>query len=314
MHPHRRASRGRAPPPARRPTPATCGPCRTSSCTSWPRGSPHPGRCSSPLPFGVGLATVEGRLFEPPPADPADRAPAAPSPQGLADFVRLAAPLARHADLAGRGPLGPPRRRARSSRSPAGTPFDFAATAGGAEWIEELGGRARACSTPRPPRCRWSATSGGGSRTSPSADGRRRRRLRLDAGGDGPRSRGHRLGRAPVHHRRPLATAHVPTPDEIREFVADYEAARGDAPQPGAGRVAAKAAYVFCTAYGARYEHVLAVTRSARPGPLPGAAAVERRRAPRLRATSGRCAAAPTRLGCIGVRRRLTQGDLAPWH
>jgi len=59
-------------------------------------------------------------------------------------------------------------------------------------------------------------------------------------------------------------TPHVPTVDEVRTFVADYEKARGR-PFTDAERVAARTAYVFCTAYGARCEHVLA--SSGQPAP-----------------------------------------------
>ena len=53
--------------------------------------------------------------------------------------------------------------------------------------------------------------------------------------------------------------------EEIQEFVVDYETARG-LPLSTADRVAARAAYVYCTAYGARCEHVLALTGQAAPG------------------------------------------------
>jgi hypothetical protein len=58
---------------------------------------------------------------------------------------------------------------------------------------------------------------------------------------------------------------HVPTSEDIQVFVTDYEAARGSA-LSSAERVAARAAYVLCTAYGARCEHVLAVTGRPAPG------------------------------------------------
>jgi hypothetical protein len=50
----------------------------------------------------------------------------------------------------------------------------------------------------------------------------------------------------------------------VRAFVADYEAARGR-PFTPPERVAARTAYVFCTAYGARCEHVLAATGQPAP-------------------------------------------------
>jgi len=228
------------------------------------QGFPAPRPLLEPTPFGVGLATVEGRLFAPPPADPTDRATRRALAEGLAHFVRLAAPLSRHADLAGRGPLGPPAAGS-IFPEPTGTPFDFAATSGGAEWIEELGARARAildaapASVPVVGHFAWRvdnvALTDGllvgvfdwaqvGSAPEAVVIGSAAHQFTIDG-------RAERL--------------HVPTPDEIREFVADYESARGHALSPQE-RVEAKAAYVFCTAYGARCEHVLAVSGQAAPG------------------------------------------------
>jgi hypothetical protein len=145
-----------------------------------------------------------------------------------------------------------------------GAPFDLAATAAGAEWIEELGARARALLDVAPP-------------TPPVVGHFAWRVEHVALAGD--RIVGvfdwSRVGTAPeavvigsaahqftVDGRR--AQPHVPTADEIREFVADYEAARGT-PLSTADRVAARAAYVFCTAYGARCEHGLAVSGAAAP-------------------------------------------------
>ena len=228
------------------------------------QGFPAPRPLLGPTPFGVGLATVEGRLFEPPPTAGDDRSARRALAEGLACFVRYAATLSHHADLAGRGPLGPPAPGS-VFPEPVGTPFDFAATTGGAEWIEELGGRARVVLDAAPPsdpvvghfgwRVENVAITQGhlvgvfdwaqvGSATEAVVLGSAAHQFTID-------------GRA-AHPR-------VPTPEEVREFVADYEGARGRALTPPE-RVEAKAAYVYFTAYGARCEHVLAVRGHAAPG------------------------------------------------
>lgn len=227
------------------------------------QGFPAPQPLVEPVPFGVGLATVEGRLFEPPPSDPGDPAVRRALAEGLARFVRLAAPLADHASLAGRGPLGPPTPASVFPDAP-GSGFDFAATTAGAEWIEELGGRARSildaapASAPVVGHFGWRvenvALTGGtlvgvfdwselGTASEAVVIGSAAHQFTID-------------GRSP--------SPHVPTADEIRTFVADYETARGT-PLTAQERVAARAAYVFCTAYGARCEHVLAATGAPAP-------------------------------------------------
>ena len=227
------------------------------------QGYPAPRPLLEPVPFGVGLATVEGRLFEPPAPDPTDRATRRALAEGLARFVQLAAPLARHADLGGRGPLGRPSPGSVFPQ-PAGTQFDFAATGGGAEWIEELGGRARAVLDAAPATVPVVGHFG----------------WRIENVAIGPLGvvgvfDWTQVGTAPeavvigsAAHQFTIdgrtASPHVPTPEEIRELVADYEAARGTPLSP-AQRVEAKAAYVFCTAFGARCEHVLAVTGQPAP-------------------------------------------------
>jgi hypothetical protein len=228
------------------------------------QGYPAPRPLLEPVPFGVGLATVEGRLYEPPPPDPTDRDVRRALAQGLARFVQLAAPLARHADLAGRGPLGRPSPGSVFPQAP-GSQFDLAATGGGAEWIEELGGRARAVLDAAPA-------------TVPVVGhfGWRIENVGITEVGIVGVFDWTQVGTAPeavvigsAAHQFTIdgrsASPHVPTPEEIRELVADYEAARGTPLSP-AQRVAAKAAYVFCTAYGARCEHVLAVTGQPAPG------------------------------------------------
>jgi hypothetical protein len=227
------------------------------------QGYPAPKPVLDPHPFGVGVATVESRLHEPAPADPADANTRRGLAEGLAAFVRLATPLARHAELAGRSPLRPPAPGS-VFPIPPGSPFDFRATAGGAEWIEEIGARARTLLDAAP-------------RTAPVVGHFDWRSENIPVGGDrvvavfdwdsvGAASEPIVVGSA-THHftldwRSP--TPHVPTVDEVRDFVADYEKARGR-PFSDVERVAARTAYVYCTAYGARCEHVLAA--SGQPAP-----------------------------------------------
>lgn len=220
-------------------------------------GFPAPYPLLEPTPFGVGLATVEGRLHAPPPADPADPATRRALAEGLAGFVHSAAALGGHPDLAGRGPLAPPAPGS-AFPEPAGRRFDFATTSIGAEWIEEIGARARAILDAAPPsvpvvghfawRVEHVAIVGGqvvgcfawsdvGSAPEPVVLGSAAHQFTVDGRVDRP---------------------HVPTPDEIRELIAGYERARG-VPLTVQDRVAARAAYVYCTALAARCEHASAV-------------------------------------------------------
>jgi hypothetical protein len=226
------------------------------------QGFPAPAPLLEPVPFGVGLATVEGRLHEPPPGDPSDRATRRALAQGLAVFVRLAAPEARHADLAGRGPLGPP---APGSVFPETPSFDFAATAGGAEWIEELGARARARLDAAPTTVPVVGHFGWRAENVLVSEGRIHAVFDWEQVGTAPEAvvLGSAAHQFTVDGRSPHP--HVPTVEEIQEFVIDYEAARG-VPLSSSDRVAARAAYVYCTAYGARCEHVLALSGQAAPG------------------------------------------------
>jgi len=221
-------------------------------------GFPAPQPLLEPTPFGVGLATVEGRLFDPPRSDPVDAAARYALASVLASFVRVAAPLAQLGDLRGRGPLRPP---APGSAFPeaAGAGLDLAATATGAEWIEELGARARAildAAPPSPPvvgHFAWRAE------TVALVDGHVVGVFGWDEIGSAPEAvvLGCAAHQFTLDPRSP--TPHVPTADEIRAFVADYEATRG-APLTTPERVAARAAYVYCTALAARGEHALALT------------------------------------------------------
>jgi hypothetical protein len=227
------------------------------------QGFPAPRPLLEPVPFGVGLASVEGRLHEPTPADPHDPATQRALAHGLALLVQLAEPLAHHPELAGRGPLGSPAPGSVFPLMP-GAPFDFAATSSGAEWIEEVGERAKLVLDAAPVTApvvghfAWRLENVGVS------EGRIHAVFDWEQIGAAPEavvigSAAHQFtidGRS----TRP----HVPTAEEIQQFVADYESARS-APLATAERVAARAAYVFCTAYSARCEHALAVAGQAAP-------------------------------------------------
>jgi hypothetical protein len=227
------------------------------------QGYPAPKPILDPQPFGVGLATVESRLPEPPPAVPDDAATRHALAEGLAAFVRFAAPLARHAELAGRGPLRPPAAGS-VFPPPPGSPFDFPATAAGAEWIEEIGARARALLEAAPRTAPVVGHFDWRSENVPVAGGRVVAVFDWDSVGAAtePIVVGSATHHFTLDWRSPMP--HVPTLDEVRAFVADYEIARGR-PFTTPERVAARTAYVFCTAYGARCEHVLA--SSGRPAP-----------------------------------------------
>jgi hypothetical protein len=227
------------------------------------QGYPAPKPVLDPQPFGVGVATVESRLPEPPPADPADPSVHHALAEGLAAFVRFAAPLARHAELAGRGPLRP-RAAGSVFPPPPGSPFDFAATAAGAEWIEEIGARARTLLDAAPRTAPVVGHFDWRSENVPVTGGRVVAVFDWDSVGAATEAIvvGSATHQFTLDWRSP--SPHVPTVDEVRAFVADYEKARGR-PFTDPERVAARTAYVFCTAYGARCEHVLA--SSGQPAP-----------------------------------------------
>ena len=146
-----------------------------------------------------------------------------------------------------------------------GSPFDLAATAAGAEWIEELGARARALLDAAPSTLPVVGHFAWRIENVAIADGRIVGVF--DWAQVGSASEAVILGAAA--HQFTIdgraADPHVPTADEIQTFVTDYEGARGS-PLSTSERVAARAAYVFCTAYAARCEHVVAVTGEAGTG------------------------------------------------
>lgn len=134
--------------------------------------------------------------------------------------------------------------------------FDFAATQSGAEWIEDLAARAAAVV----------ARDGGGPTVLTHVDFRAEHlrvegnelvavydwdSLRVDQEAVAVGQAAHAFT---IDWSQPVA--HVPSVDEATAFVEDYEQARGGRFDDREWRVV-RAAWVYCTAYGARCEHAL---------------------------------------------------------
>lgn len=231
-------------------------------------GFPAPRPLLDPQPFGVGTATVESALVQLPPADTRDRMTRRALADGLAAFVRLSAPLAIRAELAGRGPLRAPAPGsvfappfASSTADASMRAIDYAATASGAEWIEELGARARLLLAAAPESIPVVGHFEWRDENVPAAGGRIAAIYAWNSIGTateavvvGSAAHQFTISAAPPGSPPPIR---VPTLTEVQEFMTDYEAARGT-PFTTAERVTARTAYVFCTAYGARCEHALA--------------------------------------------------------
>jgi Ser/Thr protein kinase RdoA (MazF antagonist) len=228
-------------------------------------GYPAPRPLVRAVPAPPGHVTAAEMLGPFPKADAHDPSVRRALARGLASFVAIAARVPHdgleHPMAVADGALYP---------SPHSARFDFAATAAGAEWIDDLARRART------------------------------RRAELDAGPpvlvhgdwriDNARvARGEvvavydwdSVGMQPeaialasaaltfsVDWDRP-AGLHFPSPAEIADFVSDYEAARGEPFAPGA-RAALAAAMVASLAYGARCEHADAATRHDTPDSFTG--------------------------------------------
>ena len=240
-------------------------------------GFPAPQPLLDAQPFGVGMATVESALVQLPPGDTRDRMIRRALADGLAAFIRLSAPLASRPEFAGRGPLRPgapgsvfPPPFSSSTTEPSNGAIDYPATAVGAEWIEELGARARMLllGAPNAPpvvgHFEWRDEN------VPAAGGRIAAVYAWNSIGTATEavvvgSAAHQFTISAVSPTSPTSGAgdrpalRVPTLLEVQEFMTDYEAARGT-PFTTAERVTARTAYVFCTAYGARCEHALAAT------------------------------------------------------
>lgn len=121
-----------------------------------------------------------------------------------------------------------------------GSPFDFSATAAGAEWIEEIGAQARVLLDAAPQTVPVVGHFAWRIETVPVADGRVQAVFDWGSVGSAPEavvigSAAHQFtidGRSD----RP----HVPTVDEIQQFVIDDEQGRGSPDGDGAGRASAR--------------------------------------------------------------------------
>lgn len=228
-------------------------------------GFPAPRPLLDAQPFGIGIATVESALVQLPPADTRDRMIRRALADGLAAFVLVAAPLASRPEFAHRGPLRPaapgsvfPPPFSSSATDPIAHTIDYAATASGAEWIEELGGRARLLLDAAPEAAPVLGHFEWRDENVPSAGGRIAAVYAWNNIGTATEA----VVVGAAAHQFTIssaATIRVPTLVEVQEFMSDYEAARG-VPFTTAERVTARTAYVFCTAYGARCEHALAAS------------------------------------------------------
>jgi hypothetical protein len=206
---------------------------------------------AGPQALGRGLATVE-ELRRGESGDRSDRALRQEMAHVLHRFIRLAAPLVGQVDVGPALMLRPPG--APLWFEPHDVRFDFAATAEGAQWIDELATAARH----RIDQCDdemvighfdWRIQNLGftGSQIVAIYDwdsvalaseamvvGNTAAQFTADWSSDDP---------------DPL-----PSVDEMRAFVTDYEQARGK-PFDGAERQALDAANLFMCAYGARCQH-----------------------------------------------------------
>lgn len=229
-------------------------------------GFPAPAPLGGPAPVGRGIAVAEALLDAGGRADAHDPAVRRAMAAGLARLVALCRPFAGLAGLRenlmamGPGDLWP---------TPHDSRFDFAATAAGAAWIDDIAARAR--------RAR---DRDAGEVVAGHADWRVEN-MRFAGGAV---SAVYDWDSLTVEREPVLAggVAHAftsdfsagpewvqrPNLDEALAFVADYESARG-APFTAAERAVARAALLYAMAYTARCEHSDALTdfgtRSARP-------------------------------------------------
>lgn len=214
------------------------------------RGSPAPRPLSEPGPLGTGIATIEELL----PGESADghhpgvRCSIA---NGLADFIRAASGLDPCPNV-GSSSLRP-RPEAPLWGEPHDLRFDFAATESGAEWIDSTARSARDVLV----RCTsslvvahldWRVENLGfdGSQLTAIYD--------WDSVGLSSEQAavGHSAAQFSTDWRRGHQT--LPTVEDMRRFVQDYEERRGE-PFTPAERAELNAANLLLCAYGARCEH-----------------------------------------------------------
>jgi hypothetical protein len=217
------------------------------------RGFPAPVPLAGPAPIGPGLAIVESMLatgIAPDATQPRMRRVLATN---LHRLLTLARGFTAETALGRRVvPRGEDRVFPRV-HSPV---FDFEATQAGAEWIEDLAARATAIV----------ARDGGGPTVVTHVDFRVEH-LRVDGDElvavydwDSLCVDHEAVAVGQVAHAFTIdwsePVAHVPSVDEARAFVEDYEQVRGRRFDDREWRVA-RAAWVYSTAYGARCEHAL---------------------------------------------------------
>lgn len=211
---------------------------------------PCPRPLADPSPLGLGWATVDAYLPDPG-QEPIVPEMMAASAQGLAEVVTScrgleATPLTHHPFTTPSGQLYP---------EPHSPVFDFEATAAGAEWIDELaraakGLRATDTSEPVIAHSDWSARNV------------RLGRTRVLAAYDwdslvlGPETAAVGAAAATWSALAEPGDPVAPSPEEVVEYVRDYEAARG-APFSGTERRATGGAALWVLAYTARCEHAL---------------------------------------------------------
>jgi len=215
---------------------------------------PAPRPLAGPEPLGAGHMTAETMLPRGPATDghaPLVRAALA---RGLARFVEITRPYTTQF-AAVRHPMDvPPGALYPTPHSPR---FDFAASAPGAEWIDELAGAARTRLQARPV-----------TPTVVHGDWRVENLFVADGGvvavydwdSVGVAAEAVALATAAttfsVDWQQPPGRR-FPAPPEIRDFVADYERARGEPLAPDERETLA-AAIVARLSYGARCEHAIA--------------------------------------------------------
>jgi hypothetical protein len=215
-------------------------------------GFPAPAPLAPPAPLARGVAVAETLLDAGGPADAHDPAVRRALAASLARLVALCRPLT---GLAGLREHLMAERPGELWPTPHDGRFDFAATAAGAEWLDEIAARARAI-----------RDGGAGEEVVGHVDWRVEN-LRL--GPDGAVSAVYDWDSLAVLREPVLLgwVAHLftgdfrvpervqlPTLAEALAFIADYEAARG-APLARAEHAAARAALVYAMAYTARCAH-----------------------------------------------------------
>ncbi len=216
-------------------------------------GYPAPRPLLGPIPVGVGNVTVETMLPRRRMLDPHARSVGTALARGLVRFIEIASPHTARL-VAERQPMSVPSGDIYPT--PHSPRFDFAATAEGAEWIDELAREARALlrradATPTVVHGDWRVEN-------VSVDGERIVAV-YDWDSVTIASEATAIATAAttftVDWQQP-AGRRFPNPSEMRGFISDFEQARGNALQP-AERDEIAAAMVAGLAYGARCEHAV---------------------------------------------------------